>query len=145
MRRILVRGAAAVAVLLACTPTEPCACPPARTSLVVYGEVRTAVGNPAASAVVRFLLAPPTVGVPAMGSSCAFDPATNVADPAQVRTDAAGRFRSTVYSIYGPATRCLRVTASADGSGPESASVDGLLVSFQHPRPDSVGVVVTLR
>lgn len=81
MGRILTRGGAGVALLLACTPTEPCACPPARTSLLVYGEVHTVSGTPAAAAVVRYLL----------------------------------------------------------------ATVDGLLVPFRWSRPDSIGIMLTLR
>jgi hypothetical protein len=144
MGRILKRGAGAVALLLACTPTEPCACPPARTTLLVYGEVRTASGGPAASAVVRYLLAQPA-GATSTANPCEFDPATSDAEPAEVRADAAGRFRSQVYSIFSPATRCLRVTAHAAGAAAESASVDGLLVPFRFSRPDSIGLVVTLR
>lgn len=144
MGRILTRGAAGVALLLACMPTEPCACPPGRTSLLVYGEVRTAAGDPAAAAIVRYVLAPLT-GAASAATRCEFDPPNSDADPAEVRTDAAGRFRSQVYSISGPGTRCLRVTARAAGTGTESTSVDGLLVPFRASRPDSVGLVMTLR
>ncbi len=144
MRRIPTRAAACVALLLACTPTEPCACPPARTSLLVYGEVRTAAGDPASSALVRYLLAPPA-GPPSAANPCAFDASENDANPTEIRTDAAGRFRSQVYSIRGPATRCLRVTAHAAGTGDGSATVDALLVPFRLARPDSVGIVMTLR
>jgi len=40
MGRVLTRGGAGVALLLACTPTESCACPPARTSLLVWRRSR---------------------------------------------------------------------------------------------------------
>ena len=143
MGRVLMRGVAGVALLLACIPTEPCACTPARASLVVYGEVRSASGNPVASAVVRYVLAPPT-NVTATGSACQFDASGGGAEPAQGVADVAGRFRTLVYSDYAPGTRCLRVTAHAPGAAADSASVSGLLVPFRLSRPDSIGVVVTL-
>jgi hypothetical protein len=143
MRRVLLRGVAGVVLLVACIPTEPCACPPARTSLVIYGEVRAAGGNPVPSAVVHYVLAPPAI-VTTTGSVCQFDATRGDAEPAQVRADAAGRFRTLVYSVYEPGTRCLRVTAHAPGAVADSASVSGLLVPFRVSRPDSIGVVVML-
>jgi len=134
---------AAVALLLGCTSTAPCDCPPKRTSAIVYGEVRTAAGDPAAAAVVRFLLAPPT-GTPSAGDRCDFDPPTSDAEPEEVRADAAGRFRAEVFSTFGAPMRCLRVTAVA-GVGAATGGVDGLLVPFKFSQPDSVGIVLTLR
>ena len=130
-------------MLLACTPTEPCACSPAQTSLVIYGEVRSASGEPVASAVVRYVLAPPAL-VTATGNACQFGGTDGDAEPGQARADAAGRFRTLVHSGYGPGTRCLRVTAHAPGDVADSASVSGLLVPFRLSRPDSIGVVLTL-
>jgi hypothetical protein len=141
MRRVLLRGVAGVALLLACIPTEPCACVPAQGSLIVYGEVRAASGSAVASAVVRYVLTPLTI-VTATGDVCPVDaPGGNVFAP-QERADAAGRFRMLVMSD--PGMLCLRVTAHAPGAVADSASVSGLLVHFRSSRPDSVGVVVTL-
>ena len=147
MNRVVIRGALAGTVLLACTATEPCACPPARTSLIIYGQVRTAAGLPAAGALVQFRLAPPSVAAPANPTSCVIDASTSDADPSQARADSTGRFRSVVYSIFSPGVRCLRVTAfPGPGTAPsDSAQVDGLFVPFRYPRPDSVGVILTLR
>lgn len=146
-RTARLRGwAATVALILACTPTEPCACPPARTSLIVYGLVRTATGAPAAGAMIRYTLAPPPA--PALGrGQCAFDATFGDADPDHAIADADGRFRSVVYSGFGPAIRCLRVIAFASGGGadPDSARVEGVLVPFEYPEPDSVGLLLTLR
>ena len=140
---ILTRGAVAFA-LLGCTSTEPCSCASPPTSVLVYGEVRTAAGDLAALAVVRYELAPPAGG-PSAPSLCELNPETSDADPAEVLTDAAGRFRTQVFSNYAPATRCLRVTAQAAGAGVESASIDGLLVPFRLSQPDSIGLILTLR
>ena len=139
------RSAISVALLIACTPTEPCACPPSRTTLIVYGEVRSGAGDPIASAVVRYLLAPPPNALPSGGEPCAFDPSRNDADPAEVSTDASGRFRTQLYGNSGPGTRCLRVTAHVASAGGDTATVDGRLVPFRSTQPDSVGVVLTIR
>jgi hypothetical protein len=139
--RVLTRGAFGVAVLLACMPTEPCACPPARTSVVLYGEVRTAEGAPAAGAALQYLLALPA-GAPGGEGLCEFDPVRNDADPTGASADAAGRFRTQIFSLFGPATRCLQVAASAAAG---TAGVEALLVPFRQARPDSVGLVLTLR
>ena len=91
-KRVFTRGAVGVALLVACMPTEPCACPPARTSVILYGEVRTADGAPAAGATLQYVLARPASGSDA-GDICAFDPVINDADPAGASADAVGRFR----------------------------------------------------
>ena len=140
-RYLLTRGAVGIVLLLACVPTEPCACPPARTSAILYGEVRTADGAPVAGAALQWDLARPAYATEG-GVLCEFDAINNDGDPSGTTADAAGRFRTRIYSPYSPATRCLRVTASAVAG---SASVDGLLVAFRATQPDSVGLVLTLR
>ena len=140
-RRVLTHAALGVALLLACTPTEPCACPPARTSVVLYGDVRTADGAPAAGAALQYVLARPNGGSNA-GGLCVFDPARNDADPPGASADADGRFRTQLFSVFGPGTRCLRVTASTAAG---SAHVEGVVVPFRQTRPDSIGLVLTLR
>ena len=140
--RYLTRGALGIALLLSCTPTEPCACPPARTSFILYGEVRTADGVPAAGAALQYLLARPSGTTEDPGLLCQFDAAIGDAEPAGASADATGRFRTRVFSAFGPATRCLRVSAFGPAG---SAHVEDLLVSFSLTRPDSVGLVLTLR
>ena len=139
-RSVLTRGAVAVVALLACTPLEPCACVPPRTSAILYGEVRTADGAPAAGAALQYVLALPVAGA-AGQDPCALDPAASDAEPSGAHADDTGRFRTQIFSVLGPATRCLRVTATAAAG---SASVEGLLVAFRATRPDSVGLVLTL-
>ena len=135
----LTRTALGAMVLLACTPTEPCACPPARTSVVLYGTVRTSDGAPAAGTTLHYLLAQPAGTAENL---CQFDSPTDHPGPAGASADAAGRFRTEIFSVFSPATRCLRVSAS----GPTgTAQVDGLLVHFRQRQPDSVGLVLTLR
>ena len=141
MRSMLTRAVVAVAVLLACAPTEPCACPPARTSIIVYGEVRMADGSPATDAMMQYVLALPPGGPNGQGI-CELDPAENDAEPSTALVDGTGRFRTQVFSYFAPATRCLRVTASAAAG---VATVEGMLVPFRVTRPDSVGLVLTLR
>jgi hypothetical protein len=141
MRRVLTHTAGAVVLLLACTPTEPCACPPARTSVILYGEVRTADGAAAAGAALEYVLALPAGG-PEGRDLCELDPAASDAEPTGARADVSGRFRTQIFSLFAPATRCLRVTASAAIG---SARVESLLVPFRLAQPDSVGLVLTLR
>jgi len=145
MSPALIRAAVVALLVLACTPTEPCACTPARTSLIVYGQVRTATGQPAPGVLLRYLLSPPA-STSSGADACAVDSSITDADPDRDRTDAAGRFRTVIYSIFGPATRCLRVIAFANESTTSSDSTrgDGLLVPFRYPQPDSIGVVLTL-
>src|SRR5688500_10118552 len=138
--RLLTRGAIGAAIVLCCTPTEPCACPPARTSLILYGEVRTADGAPAVGAALQYILAP--AAGPAGAPVCQFDAALGDAEPDGASADVAGRFRTQVFSVSAPATRCLRVSAFGPAG---SADVVDLLVPFQLTRPDSVGLVLTLR
>jgi hypothetical protein len=109
--------------------------------VVLYGEVRTPDGAPVAGAALQYVLARPAGGSEG-GGLCEFDPARNDADPTEASADAAGRFRTQIFSVLGPATRCLQVTASAAAG---SARVDGVLVAFRQTRPDSVGLVLTLR
>lgn len=144
MKRFAVQVAAAVLALVACT-TEPCACPPARTGFIVYGQVRTVFGATVSHATVQFLLAPPTNQPTAQ--PCLIDPATSDADPSGDHTDAAGQFHTFIYSLYAPATRCLRVIVLAPSSagGTDTARVEDLLVPFRFSQTDSIGLVFTLR
>ena len=137
--KALSRGAVCVALLLACTPTEPCACTSPRTSVILYGEVRTAQGAPAAGAALQYVL---SIRRFDGADLCEFDPARNDAEPTGAIADVVGRFRTQIMSDFSPAIRCLQVTAS---SAAGSARLDGLLVAFRPTRPDSVGLVLTLR
>jgi hypothetical protein len=97
---------------------------------------------PAAGAALQYHLARPTGAADERGSLCQFDAVASDADPPGASADAAGRFRTQVFSVFGPATRCLRVSAFGPAG---SASVESLLVTFRLTRPDSVGLVLTLR
>lgn len=133
--------ATALAGLLACVPTEPmCACPPARTHFVVFGEVRQA-GAGVGDARLRVTAARPNGASPC-------DTARGPEELAsEVRAGADGRFRADVYSVFGSGLRCLRVAARAGPAGArDSAAIEGLLVRFRHQgeRPDSLGLILTL-
>ena len=131
---------AVVALLLSCTPTEPCACPPALTRALVYGWVRTSAGAPSPSAFVRVDVAPDT-GCAALRTS------PERTEWEQSSADAAGAFRLEARSVYGPRLHCVRVTAFRGRPGTsDSARVEGLILNFRgtRERPDSIGVVLTL-
>lgn len=127
-------------VLLSCLPTEPCACPPARTWFLMYGEVVRADGSAVSDGRVRFSARDVSVS-----GTC--DPAArdDYLDPPEV-TVTGGRFRATLFSMAGPGPRCVRVAAVAgDPASGDSAVVDGLIVQFRSDeRLDSLGLRLML-
>ena len=132
--RIIALG---VGVLLACTPTEPCACPPATSLFRVFGRGFTANGTPAPDA---------TIAGYAADMDCA-SPQWESLDAVPSGTAADGTFRSTLRSIGGPAVRCLRLVAYAASPGSSDSTVTpNLIVSFRIDRqtPDSLGVELHL-
>ena len=140
MRKLVsLRSTAAVALLLSCLPTDPCACPPATTRALVYGWVRTSAGNPSPSASVRLDVSPDT-GCAVLRAPLAFAEATGV-------TGSVGTFRLQAISGDRPRHHCVQVTAFRGQPGmSDSARVGGLIVYFraEQERPDSLGVVLTL-
>src|SRR5687768_13050050 len=97
-------AAVAAAALTVCgtLPTEMCACPPARTHLIVYGTVRTSEGVAVHGA---------RVFVAAMRSGATIDPVLG-AEHLPVYSDAVGRYRVEAYSGFSPTAPALVVAAA---------------------------------
>jgi hypothetical protein len=143
LRIRIVAISAGIALGLACTPTEPCACPPARSAFAVYGRVLRADGTPGAGGRLRF-----DASDWRRGADCDFAAFAETLDPwpAPV-TDEAGDFRVRVYSSAEPGIRCLRVTAFRGAPGAtDSVRLIGLLVEFRNEKQplDSLGLRLTL-
>jgi hypothetical protein len=142
--RLCIRISTGIALALACFPTEPCACPPGRSAFIVYGRVVRADGTPSAGAHLRF----DASDLRSEPAACDF---ATLPEPLEVSprtvTDEAGNFRAKVYSVFGPATRCLRVTAfRGTPDSTDSVAVSGLIVEFRsETQPlDSLGLRLTL-
>lgn len=138
-KRLALAPLGVATLLLSCLPTEPCACPPQRSSFVVFGVVRRADGAAVGSARIRFSVPLPGTTVCESGAS------REELDPLVV-AGSDGRFRSVLYSLAGAGQRCLRAVAYAGTPGAsDSAVVDGLIVQFRHgAQLDSLGVQLTI-
>lgn len=127
-------------VLLSCLPTEPCACPPARTWFLLYGEVAREDGSAVSAGRIRF-------SAKEVSDTGTCDPAarSDYLDPPEVSATG-GRFRATLFSMAGSGPRCVRVAAFAGPPGnSDSAVVDGLIVQFRgDERLDSLGIRLTI-
>lgn len=127
----------AAAILLACTPTEPCACPPATSLFLIYGKVQQADAQPAVGAQLR---------ATAWGSSQCGDgegPALVSLDP--LVTTASGSFRAQLRSVTGGGLRCVRLVAYTGAAGTTDSVVAPdlfLLFRSDRERPDSLGIVL---
>lgn len=140
MRSTGLLGFGVVALLVACLPTEPCACPPLRTWFLVFGSVVRSDGMPVPAARIR-VSAPFDAGV-----ACDAPGFRESMDP-EIVAGADGRFRSAVFSMMGsPGLRCIRVAAFAGTAGAsDSTAVDGLIVQFHRgDPPDSLGIQLTI-
>lgn len=125
------------ALLVACLPTQPCACPPTTSIFVVYGSLLRAGGEPVAQGSLR--------AIAARTDACVFEQA-EIIDVYPMRADDAGKFRSLLRSYFGDTrTRCLRLVAY--GPPPDltdSVVAPDLVVQFRRDRepPDSLGLVL---
>ncbi|MEZ4587165.1 MAG: hypothetical protein R2909_12250 [Gemmatimonadales bacterium] len=126
------RVVALVAVLALGCNTEPCACPPAASSLVFYGRVLEASGSPIEAATVAVSLGTP---------SCVFQ--IRAAPFATASTGADGRFRTPAQLSAAGTEACARVAAFR-ATGEPIAIVEGTLVRFPSSDNglDSVGFVL---
>jgi hypothetical protein len=127
MRLRIATSGLIAALLVACLPTQPCACPPTTSVFVVYGSLLRADGEPVAQGSLR--------AIAARTDACVFDQA-EIIDVYPMRADA-GKFRSLLRSYFGDTrTRCLRLVAY--GPPPD------LVVQFRRDRepPDSLGLVL---
>lgn len=138
-RRVTRRLRAALlgaAVFLACTPTAPCACPPATTTFVLFGNVVHADDQPAPRARLA--------AHAARDAGCSWATAEDELIMSNLADDA-GAFRALLRSTFGPARRCVRIVAYAGEPGTsDSTVIDGLILSFKLDRPDSLGVLLRL-
>ncbi len=133
----LTRGAAMVAVAMFACTTDPCACTPPGTFLLVFGQVETAVGAAAAGAEVRVDLAP---------RSCLF----SATEPpfARATTTATGSFRTQPAPWPAGHLECMRVSAQlVTPTGFSEGRIEGILIPVrpQLITTDSIGVVIRLR
>ena len=100
-----------IVALLSCG-TEPCACPPSRTHVVVTGSVtRSGAGLPDAQ--IRYQEQPDGL-CPAFDSTL-LDLDVYYDQPHGWKIGDNGVFSAHPYSLYGPTERCLVVTVAADG------------------------------
>jgi hypothetical protein len=104
MTRALSTGLLAL-LLVTCTPTEPCACPPKITLAVIYGAVTRAAGGPVAGA---------TVVVEVYAGRCGARGLRRTSiGPGGTQTDAQGRYGVQVMSDLGdPQPACATAEAT---------------------------------
>lgn len=88
------------ALLIACFPTEPCACLPPLATLIVRGSVASD-GAPVANAIVQ------AEGF--ITSSCASSRPVFVGDEHVARTNASGNYALRLAASISTAPRCLRI------------------------------------
>lgn len=116
---------ALLGVVLQLSCDDPvCACPPARSHAIAYGNARTAAGAPVRGAEVKAY---------AFRERCGEDFREEIFER-QV-TNAAGEYELHFYSAYSPGTRCLRFVASrATPAGADSVVADGILAELRYER-----------
>jgi hypothetical protein len=122
-------------VLVACLPTQPCACPPSTSLFVVFGKVLRADGQAAPGARV--------FGTADVTDVCTPDDA-EILDVTAWPSDQGGAFRTHFRSFSSPRARCIRLVAYAGDPGvSDSVVLPELIVQFRIDRetPDSLGVV----
>ncbi|MGH8639854.1 MAG: hypothetical protein ACREUZ_22235, partial [Burkholderiales bacterium] len=108
-------------------PTEPCACTPALSTIVVRGSV------------VRSGAPLPDVLVQAeafLTSSCASTRLVFLDDEWISRTNADGNYTLRLLTTFGPATRCLRfIVRPTSITGADSLVIAGIQGTFRDQRP----------
>jgi len=134
--RIATSGLIAV-LLVACLPTQPCACPPTTSVFLVFGRLLGSSGEAVAHGSLR--------AIAAATDDCVFEGAeTLIVDP--VRADDTGTFRSLLRSYTGDTrTRCIRLVAyRPPPDAGDSLVAPDLVVRFRIDRdpPDSLGLVL---
>lgn len=123
----------APAVMYACLPTEPCACPPARTHAALFGTVSSGAGVPLQHARVQAVV---------YREECGRDHPEIDPDANPVLTNSAGDYELRFQSLHGPRTACVRVTAHRTTPAlSDSVFVDTLLVlQNERTQPERIRV-----
>lgn len=136
MRSTLV-GLGTAAALLACWPTEPCACPPALGIGTVYGRVTAADGAPVAGIEVH-------IHSPYLDCTAGEN---TLVDRPFATAGADGRYRYQIRSLAPAASSCVRASVLA-GSDTLATAVRSLRLVSSYgsgARPDSVRIDLQLR
>ena len=127
-----------IVALLSCA-TEPCACPPSRSHLVVSGTV-TQGSDEVAGATIRFQ--EDVDGPCDRSQDRVHDLESSFGAPAEATTDAAGAFSAHLYSYFTPFERCVIATIAA---GTDTVTVKEN-AQFVHEReaPETVRITVPI-
>jgi hypothetical protein len=134
-KRLLLVGTVVLAAVCG-TPTSPCACEPQRTHLVVYGLVQTATGAPVAGAKVFAAVAPE--------GTADVDPVVAAGD-AVATTDASGKYRVRVLSLFSPtAPADVRVAVIRAPADTIRAAAVGAWLRRVDQAPDSLALNVVV-
>ena len=116
---------ATAALLIACFPTEPCACTPPLYALVVRGSVQRA-GAPVPNAIVQ---AEAFSSMSCSSTRLVLEGASHV-----TRANASGDYLLFLGTRLSPADRCLRLVVRPTSLGAaDSLVVAGLVGRFQAP------------
>ncbi len=125
--------------LLSCDMTEPCACPPSRSHLVVSGTVTQ--GNQAVFG-AKLTFQENVDGPCTSLQDRVYDLQSSFAEPLEVTTDDTGAFSAHVYSHFTPTERCVIVTGAADHG---TVRVEQMArFRDEHKRPEAVQVDIIL-
>jgi hypothetical protein len=85
---------------MSCT-TEPCACTPSETSVILYGQL-PAQGSPGAKQTLTLVML--------VSPACTTTISADLLRPNVIAIPADGRYRAIVRSPLTPGTRCIRAT-----------------------------------
>lgn len=126
-----------VAALLASACSDRVGCDVCTTSAIAYGVVRDTSGQPVSGVHVTG---------DALRDSCSAGTPVGWTDRTPT-TDAQGRYRALLLSLYSPFSACLRVTAQAPSGSPWlDTTIVGPKISFRGTAPlDSIRVDLVLR
>lgn len=113
-----------------------CACPPGRTHALIYGNVRSAAGQPVAGAQVQAAV---------FRSVCGEGMSEVNPDTGPVSSDPAGAYRLRFHSVLGPQAVCVRVNARVSGATDSAAVNAALTLRNEEDEPDSVRVDLVLQ
>lgn len=111
---------------LSCSsPTEMCACPPARSAVVVRGVVSEAGGAPIAGARLFFAGVPRTNNSPLLGQFSTMP---------EAQTNSEGAFQGVAYSAFSPGPLELRVGVVVQLRPSDTVRISVDAVSFRYER-----------